>query len=163
MTSYTNADGLSIAFGTDRAKKGLVGSPKTDGVNTMVVAEIDWSRLGAAGTRTALDWIPLSALPTGALIRSATLIVSEVFTSGGAATLSIGTQENDGTVIDADGIDAAIAITAIDAIGDEVACDGAQIGAILAKDAYLETTVGTAAFTAGAAKLVIEYYVPQSI
>ena len=61
-------------------------------------------------------------IPSGAHIISATLYVTEAFTSGGSGTLTIGLWNDDGdgtyTVLDSDGIDATIAKTAIDAIAD---------------------------------------------
>ena len=65
-------------------------------------------------------------IPKGALIASAILFVVETFTSGGDAELNLGTEKADGTVKDADGIDAVdvVDLTA----GNVVVCDGAQIG-----------------------------------
>ena len=82
------------------------------------------------------------------------------FTSGGSATLGIGAYNSAGSAIDADGIDATIALTAINATTKAVACDGALVGGAVmtgAADAYIKANYGTAAFTAGAAKLVITY------
>jgi hypothetical protein len=87
------------------------------------------------------------------------LIVTTAFTSGGAATLTLGLQQKDGTIIDADGIDATIALAAL-AANLAVACDGALVdgtATVGSADAYLSVIYGTAAYTAGAAKLVLEY------
>ena len=81
-------------------------------------------------------------------------------TSGGAATLQIGTYNAAGTAIDADGIDAAVALTVIDADGDVVRCDGAQAAGVLGyltADAHVGMLYGTAAYTAGAGKLIVEF------
>jgi hypothetical protein len=80
--------------------------------------------------------------------------------AGATAALNIGLQTAAGVAIDADGIDVAIAVTAIDAIGDVVACNGAAVGGIVTvgtAPAYVSLDYDTAAFTAGTAKLVIEY------
>ena len=64
-----------------------------------------------------------------------------------------------GSAIDADGIDAAIAKTAL-AANTAVACNGALVGVkatVGAADAYISFRLRTAVFTAGAGKLVIEY------
>tara|TARA_R110002110_G_scaffold25998_5_gene96063 strand:+ start:874 stop:1092 length:219 start_codon:yes stop_codon:yes gene_type:complete len=61
--------------------------------------------------------------------------------------------------IDADGIDAAIAKADL-AANKAVACNGALVGGtatVGAADAYVGALYATAAFTAGAGKLVIEY------
>jgi hypothetical protein len=107
-----------------------------------------------------------SAMPAGSHLVKATLVVDEVFTSAGSATLTIGTYKSDGAAVDADGIDATIAITAIDAVGDVIACNGAQINTVVLNTAptgsvndgvYLSALFGTAAFTAGKARLILEY------
>jgi hypothetical protein len=98
-------------------------------------------------------------IPSGSYITRASLIVSDAF-AGATAALNIGLQTAAGAAIAAQGIDAAIAVTAIDADGDVVACDGAYVNGVVtvgAADAYVSLDYDTAAFTAGAAKLVIEY------
>ena len=111
---------------------------------------------------------PLAFVPDNVHIASATLYVTTAF-AGSSAALDIGlfNDDGDGTYSDNDqnGIDAAIAVTAIDAIGDEVACDGALVGSGAAATAGtgnrpLAVTVGendANAFTAGEATLIIRY------
>jgi hypothetical protein len=99
-------------------------------------------------------------IPAGAIIVNADLVITDAATSGGSATLTIGTYNAAGTVVDADGIDAAIALTAIDADGDVVQCDGAQVSGVVtvgSAPVYIGALYGTAAFTAGSAVLIVEY------
>lgn len=151
--SYTNADGLYILT---RGDQGVVreGGATVDG---KLVIEIDLTTLGT--TAGAVD--PYEAyIPAGAVITGATLVVTDPATSAGSATLTIGTYNAAGTAIDADGIDAAIALTAIDADNDVVRCDGAQaagVGGKLAANAYVKAIYGTAAFTGGTAKLIVDF------
>lgn len=99
----------------------------------------------------------IQRIPANARITSATLRVITAFAGG--TSYNIGLFEEDGTVIDADGIDAAIALTAIDAIGETVDCDGALVG----NTAGIGTAAGsvriaaTGTFTAGKASLIVEY------
>lgn len=161
--SYTNDDGLVYRFGTDQAKVARTGSPSTYDVEGTVVVDLDAEALPAVADGSVfVNELPSVAIPAGALLRSATVITTTGFTSGGAATLDIGLAERDGTAIDADGIDAAIALTAIDTVGEEVACDGALIATKLAKDSYVTVNVGTAAYTAGRAKLLIKFIIPDA-
>ena len=98
-------------------------------------------------------------IPAGAYITKATLVVTTAWTSGGSGTLSIGLFTLANAAIDADGIDATIAKTAL-AVNTAVDCDGALVSTqatVGAADAYVGLLYGTAAFTAGAGKLVIEY------
>lgn len=161
---WKNDDGLTVRFHRDLGKAALVGDTQSDGIRIKKIVDLDYSRFGATGTDYLLDNQPQSALPSGAQILDATLIVTEAFTSGGAATLTIGLYKEDGTTaIDADGIDAAIALTAINTVGEVVDCDGALVGGVaLTADGYISVNVGTAAFTAGRAVLEIEYLIPKS-
>lgn len=99
----------------------------------------------------------IQRIPANARITSATLRVITAFAGG--TSYNIGLYEEDATVIDADGIDAAIALTAIDAIGETVDCDGALVG----NTAGIGTAAGsvriaaTGTFTAGKATLQVEY------
>lgn len=153
--SYTNSDGLKVLT---RGDQGTVrkGGGTQDG---QLMLEIDLTALGTSISASDID--PYDAvIPAGAVITGATLVMTDAATSGGSATLTIGTYTAAGAAIDADGIDAAVAITAIDADNDVVRCDGAQVSGVggkLAADAHVKAIYGTAAFTAGTAKLVIDY------
>ena len=156
--SYTNADGLYVLTFGDKGEvvnQGVtVSSPRQ-----AFVLDLTLTALGT--TFGASDVTPnLPFIPAGSVIVGATLYMTAAATSGGAATLTIGTYNSAGTAIDADGIDATVAVTAIDAIADVVRCDGAQVTGVLGyltADAYVGAIYGTAAFTAGVGKLVIEY------
>jgi putative methionine-R-sulfoxide reductase with GAF domain len=130
---------------------------------TLVFDIDDASTIGA--TVAAADINANDAyIPAGAYITSAYLIVETAF-AGATAQLNVGLYEKDGTVIDADGIDATIAVTAIDAAGDVVACDGAAVGGVVvadtANDMYVAVDYDTAAFTAGKGKLIVEFIPAQ--
>lgn len=95
-------------------------------------------------------------------IKKAQLFVLEAFTTGSSAALNIGTYQQNGTVIDADGIDAAIAVAALTR-GAVIDCDGAQVGASIgANGAYINATPSTGSFTAGKALLRLEVF-PSNI
>ena len=100
-------------------------------------------------------------IPAFSLIKNAYLEVSTAFTSGGSATLELGFQETDGSVIDADGIDT-IAVAAL-TVGTWIVNDGALVGAVVgALDAQISIDDATAVFTAGIGRLVIEYILPTA-
>ncbi len=156
--SYVNADGLEILTAGEQgtaAKRGTsLSSQKKALVMTITGTEVPSS----VATPQDHD----AFIPAGSYITGAHLIVTAAFTSGGSATLTIGTYQQDGTVVDADGIDATIALAAL-AANKAVACDGAAVGGadtVGANDVYVEAIYGTAAMTAGEAKLVIEYIEP---
>lgn len=160
--SYTNADGLYTLTGTGQGTAAGAGTTVV-GSRQSLVMDITGTAVGSSfGASDVKPNAPF--IPANAIIVNADLVITTAFTSGGAATLTIGTYNSAGTAIDADGIDATIAITAIDADGDVVQCDGAQVSALVTvggSAAYIGAIYGTAAFTAGAAKLVIEYIVVE--
>ena len=155
--SYVNSDGLEILTAGEAgtaAKRGTVVSPKKALVMTITGTDVPSS----VDTPQDHD----AFIPAGSYITGASLIVTTAFTSGGSATLTLGTYQQDGTVVDADGIDATVALAAL-AANKAVACDGAAVSGtatVGANDVYVEAIYGTAAFTAGEAKLVIEYIEP---
>ncbi len=157
--AWTNEDGLTVRFNTERTVSRNSGGHLTNVVNTEII-DVNWEDIATVGSHIANIEVDDSSIPAGAYIKSATLIVTEAFTSGGSATLTIGLAEGDAsTVIDADGIDATVAVAALGA-NAVVKCDGALAGgtASIGSDAgYVYFTTGTTAFTAGAAKLLIEY------
>lgn len=154
--TWTNADGLQVLMHGEQGNVKDNGSTVESMTQTLVVKITGTSVPSTAATPEAND----AFIPAGSYIKNAWLVVDEAFTSGGAATLTLGTYTAAGAAIDADGIDAAIALTVIDAAGDVVANDGAQVGGLVtvgAANAYVEAIYGTAAFTAGSAKLYVEY------
>ena len=156
MGIWNNDDGLEVRFGIDRATQAPTGN--TSAEEKVHVFEIaDATALG--DTDTAAVSGDAAFIPAGAVVKDAYLVVDTAFTSAGAAVLDLGLKQADGTNIDDDGIDAAIALTAIDADDDVIGCDGALVGTRLANDSYVMATYDTAAFTAGAAKLVVKYVV----
>lgn len=95
-------------------------------------------------------------IPAGAQIISARLQVVEAFAGG--TSYDIGTEENDGTAIDANGLFAGTLLAEIDAVNEWVVGAGAQIDGTIGTpfDAYL-LVVATGTFTAGKARVIVEY------
>lgn len=156
MGIWTNEDGLEVRFGIDRATSADSGGTSAEEkVHVFDIA--DATELG--DTDTAAVAGDAAFIPAGAIVKDAYFVVDTAFTSGGTAVLDLGLKEADGTNIDDDGIDAAVALGVIDADDDVVVADGALVGTRLAKDSYVMATYDTAAYTAGAGKLVIKYVV----
>lgn len=162
-TKWQNNDGLVQYFGTrtvETERTGMVGGVSHE---RELVLDVTWDQINAGVGPVAADGGQVF-IPAGSFIESAIFQVQVAFTSGGAPTLNIGTAELDGSVIDVDGIDDSIAMTAIDAVGDQVDCDGLLIGAVtdLTKDSYITMADEVATYTAGAARLVIKY-IPNAL
>jgi hypothetical protein len=155
MADWTNSDGLEVRFTGPEAGATGAGVSTLGSVKNLVL-DFDF----ATAVTAAADGHE-AFIPAGSYIKSATLVVTTAATSSGTATLTIGLAQKDGTVIDADGIDATIALADL-AAAKVVKCDGALAGGVAsvgANNAYVYTgpTTGANAFTAGAGKLVIEY------
>jgi len=98
-------------------------------------------------------------IPADAFIKSSHLHVIEGFVGG--TSYNIGLYEADGTVIDADGIDAAV-LTAALTEDAWIVNDGALVGASIGAAAGKLVVAATGTFTAGKAELIVEYYDSQS-
>jgi len=99
----------------------------------------------------------VQTIPANAHISKATIRVLEGFVGG--TSYNVGLYETDGTVIDADGIDAAVATAALSAVGETVLCDGALVGNTAGTGTAAGQVViaATGTYTAGRAVLEIEY------
>ena len=157
MTTYwENNDGLTVSFGPIETLKNVAAAINDEGTGGTLRVPVEGASITTGAVHPQFE--SGAYIPAGALIVSATLIVSVPFDSAGdAGTLDIGTYDEDGVAISADGIDADIAQGAIDAAGDVVVCNGALIGTVVAENSYPVLSYATAAFTAGEALLVIEY------
>ena len=151
--AWTNKDGLNVKFGVERSTVGDQGIGLQD-EHVLRVRVADMTALATSDTAAPAGDVPF--IPAGAVIKDAYTKVTTACTSGGSATLGIGTKAVAGTTIDADGIDAAVAVAALgaDAV---VVSDGALIGTKVTVDSYITTVYGTAVFTAGAVEVVIKY------
>lgn len=154
--SYTNADGLRVLTNADQGAVKTQGTAVT-GMTQVLVVDLTFTAIGSSFGSSNID-LNNPYIPAGSLIKRADLVMTTAAT-GASSTLTIGTYNAAGTAIDADGIDATIALTAIDADGDTVRCDGAHLttGGYISANAYIGAIYGTAVFTAGVGKLYIEY------
>lgn len=162
---YENADGLQVRYGLEASGIGRTkaGNIMTDGAVKEVIVDLTYDNLPTFdadlnndGTLNGFSGGAVK-LPSGSYVKSATLIVGTAFAGGTSYVL--GTYNAAGTVIDADGLGTAaeLPLANIDAAGDSIECSGAHVaGVTLSADAYL-VMAATGTFTAGTAKLVIEY------
>lgn len=162
-TIYTNPDGLTQLYGIDRANIVQVGSPTPAGGKQVLTADFTFDKLQAFGVLTLLDPLRQTALPKGALITSASLNVVTAF-AGSGATLDLGFYKTDGTTaIAATGLASAIALSSLNAVGDQVTLSGSLVnGVALTDDAIITAQVGTANFTAGRAIVTVAYIIPNN-
>lgn len=164
--TWTNADGLVVGFGTHSVDNNVPAEDAGNGTTKVVKLLVTGTQV--PDTVAAANIAPQSVLiKRGSRITRAYFEVITAFTSGGAATLDLGTFSAAAVADDADGIDAAVALTAIDTAGEIVACDGALVGGTVAAGATSDSDVlvapsyNVAAFTAGVGMLVVEYIEPD--
>lgn len=158
--AWTNEDGLVQRFGIERSAV-MPGGETAENLHKTLVHKFTFADV--ANTDTAAPNPHEAFIPAGSVIVRAMLYVTDAFV-GATAVLDIGLKIADGTNTDDDGI-LSTGIATIDADGDVVIGDGALVlqetGDLTAKrftaDQYIMTTYDTAAFTAGAATLVVEY------
>ena len=147
---YENSAGLGVRnhYGP-KAIKDFGGQVSTSGMEKELSIVFDWDDLPVV---SLLDMEP--QIPAGSYIKSAQLEVLEAMT-GTLGTWDIGLYEPDGTVVDLDGIDVAVAQAAL--VADAwIACDGALIGTGIGVDSQVVVAEG-GTVTAGKARLIIEY------
>ena len=88
-----------------------------------------------------------------AVIKSAHIRVLEAAVGG--TSYNFGLYQPDGTVIDLDGIDAAVATAAL-TLGAHIVCDGALVGKSIGVAAGQLVVAATGTFTAGKFQVVLE-------
>lgn len=155
---WTNPDGLVVGFGQRDVADNIPAAVNAGGAKRQLVMEIVGANL--ADTAEPTDFITGAFIPADSTIVAAYLTVTTAF-AGTNAVLDIGTYDAAGDAIDDDGIDAAIAMATL-SDNYYVACDGGKIGTQVTVNNYIAATYDTAAFTAGRAKLVIEY-IPNAV
>jgi hypothetical protein len=155
--SWLNADGLYIKFGQEEAVAGKGGQFATpDGGNVHVI-EFD---LNLASLPSAAAIVSDNIrVPSGFYVKEVELFVKTAAASSGGGTLNVGIIRSDrATEEDYDGLAAAVAVTAVDAVGDVVSLiqggtgHGALVGtqlAATAKNGYFTAHYGTAVFQSG--------------
>lgn len=153
MATWTNPDGLEVRFGNDIGDRGSKSAVTTGaGKRRELVLTIDLVALGAGGTGfTAdlnndgtLDGFNPSNTPLPANVKILGVNVINLVTPAGGTSYSIGTWQEDGTVVDADGI-----LT-------DAGAAGAQVGTVLTASRFVAAKA-TGTYTAGKVKAIVEY------
>ena len=154
--SYTNTDGLRVLTNDDQGAVKTQGMTATSATQVLVV-DLTFTSIGSSFGAGNID-LNNPYIPAGSVILRADLVMTAAAT-GASSTLTIGTYNAAGTAIVAAGIDSAIALTAIDGIGETVRCDGTHMttAGYIAENAYIGAIYGTAVFTGGVGKLYVEY------
>lgn len=159
---WDNKDGLVVGFGTRTPT--YTGSYSVAHDSAAGISKLYYrfrgEDLNDAVAVTEDQAIMAPVIPNGSIIKSATLLITEAFTSGGSAVLDIGVY-NGATeaAVDDDGILAAKALAYLDAAAVSITCDGADVATTVATTGGVKIAASydTAAFTAGEAILTVEF------
>ena len=159
--------GLYQKYGLEQVVPMAGGEYKTYGDHREIEFKIALTALTASDVIVAgTDNIEM---PAGFTIEAVEVIADTAATSGGAATLSIGLMRKDrSTLIDAVGLVSAMALTAIDTIGEKNVLTKGSTGAgtlvgttVGSNPGHFTAKFGTAAFTAGVVTVRVRYRKPQ--
>lgn len=188
MGSWRNHDGLTVLYGNSRSASQHAGGTKSSGVSDTITMDFDWRgvvptlpattsmaeryKFGMMDVDTDGDGIPdaysqmNTAIPPNSFISRATLFIFNAWETVIAPTLRIGTYLEDGSAFFSNGIEDGVGKAALSA-NAVIECDGVQIGSSSPGDiATVPTYIrafrdGFGAFTAGSARLVVEYISPR--
>lgn len=159
--------GMYQKFGLEQVVPMAGGEYKTYGETRVQEFKITLTALTASDVIVAgTDNIEM---PAGFTVEAVEVIADTAATSGGAATLSIGLVRKDRTtMIDAVGLVSAMALTAIDTIGEKTTLTKGSTGAgtligttVGSNPGHFTAKFGTAAFTAGVVTVRVKYRKPQ--
>jgi hypothetical protein len=146
-----NSAGINVVnhYGPRDTDASKGGQAKSTGQIKRAEWQFDYSDLPTYGS-TNLEF----AIPANATIVSSKWITGTAWAGG--TSLNVGLYQSDGTVIDADGLDAAITPTTAGAVIDG---NGALVGATIGANAGELTVAATGTYTAGTATVIVEYHV----
>jgi hypothetical protein len=164
-TTWSNADGLQVGFGTRTTNNDEAFSLRQDGNKYILEMRIDATNGGTittTGTTTSAAHGYHIPIPAGSVITAGYFMVETAFV-GATAKLNIGLKTSAGAEVDYNGLltDTNGEIAKIDANGDCVALDGALVGAVVDTTGYLCYQAVTASLTAGIGVVRVEYIRPS--
>lgn len=172
---WFNKDGLTVRFGgransddENQAAQTSTGG-KTQEI-TLKLPDLTALTSGDATGVAAGEFVNSARLPAGAVVQQVTIVTDTAAASGGAADLLIGTYSLGATGVlsltggDADGLCAAgdSALADFSVAGETIVLGKAAGAALIGKvevgiDAYIAASYATAAYTAGALTVIVEY------
>ena len=167
-STWSNADGLIVGFGPNYPERQAGGEVKTEGNMREALLDVTFaSTFGEAGASIQL--------PQNAVVTNATFEVTTAWASADSGTLAIGHDEADVADTDALFLPATLAAAGLTPAGKVFTGDGAyfkagtdataQRLAANITDSFDDATKGAVVFftkannfTAGAGRLVVQYY-----
>lgn len=146
---YESNTGLGVLnhYGPRETNEKFGGQAKSTGKVKRVEYKFSYDDLPTYGSNGLEYVIPANATIVSSIWRTNTAWA-------GGTSLNVGLYQSNGTVIDADGLDAAITPTTAGAV---IVGNGALVGASIGAAAGELTVAATGTYTAGSATVIIEY------
>ena len=146
---YESNTGLGVLnlYGPRETNEKFGAHAKSTGKVKRVEYKFSYDDLPTYGSN-GLEYV----IPANATIVSSTWRTNTAWAGG--TSLNVGLYQSDSTVIDADGLDAAITPTVAGAV---IVGNGALVGASIGAAAGELTVAATGTYTAGSATVIIEY------
>lgn len=150
--TISNINGVRNYFGPVDPKDTKVPAKKTKLETEALVIDFRYDDLPAASSTDE----GVLVIPAKSFIVSARLQVLEAFAGG--TSYNIGTAQTNGTAISAAGLFSALALASINTVGTWAVGGGALVGAVSSTTLDSQVTAAaTGTFTAGRARLIVEY------
>ena len=165
MATWTNADGLTLKYGVDRAEDGIQGEYRTAGPKRCIELEFDYTQLPTVAQNSVVIGDNLR-LPIGIFVEEVEIRAWTDFdSSGDTMTLNVGWVDLDGTSnVDVDAFVVAATQTELNTGGTNVAgWVGAEVGTgttVTTVPKLITWEVDSQAATAGRGVIRIWYSVP---
>lgn len=166
--TWFNQDGLFIRYGQREVEvqdTGIFGTPADGGTH---VVETKLNLASLTTTHAIID--EGVYIPKNFILERVEIVTEVAATSGGAATLTVGVRRNSdrSTDVEAAGVVSALALTAMDAVGETTVLRqgstsaGTRVGAVVSADhvTKLVARADTAVFTAG--RVTIRMYLRRA-
>lgn len=159
MSRISTSLGVSQYYGPRDYDSGIGYTVTSFGRVNVLEIVYDYSKLPDNDANDAA----VPSIPANSLILEGYHQVIDAFTVGSTDTVNFGLEQTDGTVIDADGLDATVDLEAQSA-GDWTVFDGALIGASVGANAaqVAVTTSASNGISAGKGVIVITYLADYS-
>lgn len=145
-------NGVNVQYGPQVAEKDKGYQVSQVGETVQLVIPFNYDALPTtSATNGTIPKIPAKSVITRAVVLPAKTAFA------GGTSYNVGLSQPDGTVVDADGIFAAITLAQLNAGGTNLATQGALVNASVGANDVQVTAAATGTFTAGSGYIVIEY------
>jgi len=156
-TLYTNDDGLIQNFGTRLVENSVAGAVEMDGYGGQLIVDFDYTSTATVGYQ--VNQAANSLIPAGSVIKDIHMVVGTAWVGG--TSLALDFEDSAGPTVPSTGLAPVLtaSLTAGSAHQGAGAAIGADVPSVNSDIALNTTAVGV--FTAGTAKVVVNFIKPR--